>query len=247
MATARDIEHDITLELDGDISPENLASAITAFTGLINGGHKQADPNAKMKWRTKVKRGSALIGYYTTPTSSPIDPVVIDRVQRGMESLEATTERPEGFTDAMMQNLKTLCSIAHEGKGKHTIVRAWFKKKPSTFSPKIKRNIESGAWQESAEYGSVEGRLEALDAHNRSSFAIYEPLRSRKIICTVKDNALFDEAYKLFKRRVMAEGLVKYNSKGLAYEICVERFFTLPEKNEIPDYRLTRGILKAYV
>lgn len=245
MAKKDDIESDITLELDGHVSPSQMAKALNALSALLNSGHKKLDPDKAMQWTIQVKKGSNLVGFY--PATTPANPAVINNIQIGLRQLEQGIEKPDGFSDAMLHNLHTLCDVQKTKKQRNTIVRLWLNKEASNITKKMKNNLEIVLAGEFEEFGSIEGRLQTLNAHDSYEFAIYEPLHNKKIVCHVTNEQIFSEAYKLFERRVEAEGLIKYDVNGIPYEIEVERFNLLPSPPNILNYKSTRGILKAYV
>ncbi len=97
------------------------------------------------------------------------------------------------------------------------------------------------------EYGSIEGVLESMDSHVGYQFAIYEPLHNKKIICTKGNDDIPSQAHSLWEKRVEAEGMIKYSSEGIPCEIEVDKLSALIPISGIPNYELTRGILKDYV
>jgi hypothetical protein len=249
MATEKDIESSITLELDGEITPSQITKAITAFAALMNGAHDEMDSENKVKWQVQVKQGSQLIGLLPQRESAPPNPVAINNIYRGLQLFQTTTGVPEGFNERMIQNLQNLCEVAKFGskKGSNT-VKIWLDNKEMKFTQEMQRNIEIALGGVFSEYGSVEGRLLMLDRHTDvNQFAIYEPLHSKKIVCTAGEGTVFNEAYKFFEKRVEVEGMIKYSAEGIPYEIRVDNIYPLLSKEEAPDYKLTRGILKEYV
>lgn len=244
MATKNDIESDVTLEIDGDLpSPNQLATAITAFSALLNNAHKEIEDGKTIQWGVQVKKGSNLIGYVP---SSPFNPAVVDAVANGIREFERGCERPAGFTDAMMYNLLDLCEVAKTSKKKNTTINVWFNKERLSLGENVKTNLSLALRGAFTEYGSVEGRLETLDSHGGYQFAVCEPLRDKKIICNVASDDISVQAYGLWEQRVEVEGMIKYSADGLPYEIRVEKLYALIPPNGIPDYKLTRGILKHY-
>ena len=163
-----------------------------------------------------------------------------------MSQLERGIDKPEGFNESMMHNVRTLCDISKNTKKKKTSVRLWFNKEVRDITTTIKSNVGIALAGEFEEYGAIEGRLQTLDAHDKYQFAIYEPLRLKKIICAVDNDEIFTEAYTLFKQRVEAEGMIKYSATGIPYEILVERFNHIPDAVDRQSYKGTRGILKEY-
>lgn len=244
MAKKSDIESDITLELDGTVTPGQLIEAISAFSGLLNGGQKNIDASVNPQWTIQVKKGSNLIGYYSHTAS----PALISNLENGLRKLEAGAEMPTGFDEMMLRNICRLQAIEKNTKARKTNVKIWLDREPTPLHPRMKDHIDKvlkGAFEE---YGAVEGVLKILDSHNDHQFAIVEPLYFKKILCfPAADGSVFAEAYKLFGQKVEAEGMVKYTSHGIPYEILVDKIYQLPVVKDANAYVLTQGILKPYV
>lgn len=245
MATKDDIEHDLTLELDGHVSPSQLAKALTAFSALLTSGHKKIEPDKAIQWGVQVKKGSNLVGVY--PQQGAFNPALIDNLRYGIKQLDEGVERPTGFDEGMLHNLKTLCEVSSDTKRRKTSVGLWLGKEKTNITMTVKSHVNIVLEGEFEEYGAIEGKLETLDAHDKYQFAIYEPLHLKKIVCTVDNDEVFTRAYELFEQRVEAEGYIKYTATGIPYEITVDRFNPIPEIMEKHSYKSTRGILKEYV
>jgi|GEM_PF-3402928 len=245
MAKKEDIDTDITLEIDGDLlTPNQLAGAITAFAALLNNAHKELGAEKPVQWGVQVKEGSSLIGY--VPRTLP-NPQAIEIIVNGIKQFESGWNRPAGFSEAMLFNLQTLCESTRTGKKYNTAIKVWVHKEPVNLSSNIKENINKALQGAFVEYGAIEGLLQTLDSHKGYQFVIYEPLYNKKIICNIGNDDVPGQAYHLWEKRVEAEGLIKYSVEGLPYEIKVDRLSALIPVSGIPDYKLTKGILKHYV
>ena len=244
MAKESDIESNITLEIDGPVSPGQLAKALNSFSALLNAAHKKTDDESAPQWTVQVKKGSNLLGYYSRGN---VNPVALSTIENGLKQLEAGIDMPTGFNDSMIHNLRTLCDIAKDTKSSKTNVKIWLNKKPNDITMKVKSNIAIALAGEFEEYGAIEGTLEILDSHNEYQFAIYEPLYLKRITCSANDDNVLTDAYKMYEQRVEAEGMIKYTAHGIPYEIFVDKINPLSLVKDEQEYKLTRGILKAYV
>jgi hypothetical protein len=62
MAKAIDIPTDLTLDIGGDISPDDFVAAVRNFFGYIKEiTEAQEGDGSKIEWAVKVKEGSSLI------------------------------------------------------------------------------------------------------------------------------------------------------------------------------------------
>ena len=245
MANKKDIETDITLEIDGDLpSPNQLAMVITSFSALINNAQKELEDGKTISWGVQVKKGSNLIGYVP---NIPVNPQVVVMVANGIRQFESGCTRPVGFSEAMLFNLQNLCEVTKSSKKQSIKVNVWLNKESIALSGNVKTNINKALAGTFIEYGSIEGLLQTIDSHAGYQFAIYEPLYNKKITCTIGNGEVPKQAYTLWEQRVEAEGMIKYSSEGLPCEMQVDRLSALISSVGIPDYKLTRGILKDYV
>ena len=245
MATERDIESDITLEIDGDlVSPTQLAKALTAFSALLNSAHRKCDESASVKWGIQVSKGSNLLAFIP---KNQINPAAIAIVEEGLRSLDKEARCPSGYDESMLYNLQTLSEIVKNTKTQRTTLKAWLYKKPIPIGAAIKGNVDIVLEGAFSEYGAVEGKLLVLDSEDAPEFVIIEPLHAKRITCTAVDRAVFDSAYNLYEQRVEAEGMIKYTGNGVPYAIRVDKIHSILPTPGVPDYKLTRGILKQYV
>ena len=242
MAQKRDIKSDIALELEGDVSPGQLADALRAFSALLTTGHKQLDPDRAMQWSIQVKQGSNLVEFHP---KTAMNPALIPKIQKAFRAFEKGTMSPAGFNKTMLANMKKLCDISKDTKDKKTNICLWFDRKPSRFTKATKETVKD-ITQPYKSNGTIEGKLETLDMHDGNKFAIYDILHSRKILGIAKNDEIFSRAQELFGKTVEANGQITYKN-GRARQIVVRRLIERPRPPADFDYRSTYGILKKYV
>lgn len=91
--------------------------------------------------------------------------------------------------------------------------------------------------------GSIKGRLEKLNVHNRNEFTLVPPVGEPAIACSFKE-ALFDKVKLAIKRNVLVHGILFYG-EGKAYpeRIQVDDLEILPPDAELPTLGSLRGIM----
>lgn len=246
MATKADIETDLTLEITGNaVTPDKFVRGVRAFFALINELAKSAAGDGQPpQWIVQVKRGSNLIGVVPQPG---YDPVIVQRVLAtmpdGIRSLEASDEKPRGFTEAAMRSARDLAKIVGEDDEDDTNVRVWIKRDPVPMTAKTVAHVASIFQGETEDYGSVEGRLQVISERGGLHVLIAEPLYNRTIRCRVNEE-LMKEALNLFGQRVEAYGMIKYRRDGVPTSITVEEFVPFPDASQIPPFEKVRGILR---
>jgi hypothetical protein len=245
MATKKDIDHNITLEIDGELpSPRQLAGALTAFSALINAANKQHG-GQELRFGVQVKAGSNLLGFVTKVA---IESAAIYCVEYGLKAFEQSGEKPDGFNDSMLHNLEQINSIRKDRSKECRTVRIWLNKNPTTLTNEIEENINQALGGISKEYGTIEGVLKLLDdTKNSEEFGIVEPIHLKNIKCIPANDDVCIQASHLYKKRVSADGVIKYNAKGVPLEIEVNSIAILNEDITAFDFMQTRGIFKNYV
>ena len=94
------------------------------------------------------------------------------------------------------------------------------------------------------EEGSIEGRLERLDAHNHLQLVVYDVLDDRAIKCEV-DDELLNQAQEHWRKRVEVIGRVRYRKDGHAVSIKAKEIIGFPGPDDIPSLDEVRRMLST--
>lgn len=94
------------------------------------------------------------------------------------------------------------------------------------------------------DFGSVEGRLEAIQDSAGLQLRVRDNLFNALVKCILPDS-LLREAFASFRRRVEVAGVVHYRANGTPISVNVERLITLPDDDDLPTHSDVRGILAA--
>ena len=93
------------------------------------------------------------------------------------------------------------------------------------------------------DYGSIEGRLEAIwDADDVLKIRVRDIPYPKAINCTIPGN-LHEQAFRNFRRRVELEGLIRYRACGTPASIEVDQINFLPDDGDLPRASDVRGIM----
>lgn len=244
---AKKIDTDLTLELDEDeITVAEFTSAFDHFVGLVREVSKALDSNAPREWLIKVYPGSIGVGLYPKPgQSSGSLHAVRAAVLDGVDAL-ANGRRPAKFTDKAINHAKSISKVFEKRHRPTSSIRLWsgnnksipVKKQVATEAAKLLDPVFE-------DYGSVEGRLEVVTAHEKLECTIFDSLGERAIKCDLAEG-LIPEAIKAFRKRVEVFGRVHYRQDGLAVRVIAERIIKFPDTSEIPSVREMRGILRGH-
>lgn len=243
MATKSDIETELTLEVEGDLTIAKFIKASSAFLNYVDEVTKaSAGDEPRPEWIVQAKKGSNLIGVSPQPGFNPaVIEATYARVRRGIEQIDNITEIEGDITEPALRDLKRLAEVVNED----TEVRLWIKKEPVRLSQKIAATIGEYYGAGYKDYGSVEGKLQVVSERGSYRAEITDPLTNAAIKCFL-ENDLLQTALGLFGQRVEAYGKVRYRADGFLLSIEVEELMAITPPENIPSFKDVKGILKAY-
>lgn len=91
-------------------------------------------------------------------------------------------------------------------------------------------DLVTPAWQAS---GSISGKLQTIGRRPRPYANVYEDVRGRAIRCEF-DEHMQDQVLAAFNQRVIAQGLLSYNSQNQVTRLRLTELEVLPEDDELP-------------
>jgi hypothetical protein len=241
-------QNSLTLALEGDAIPlEKFKLAVTSFLDLIESVSREATGTGqKIKWDVSVKAGSAIVQATPKRAIETRDAVsnVFTAIPEGINSLgRGVAEVPRLFNDAAMRAVRRLAAV-HELDGNGlTSVRIVGIQTDGLVTHKVATTVNELVGTSYESYGSIEGKLEALWAHEGFKFSVFDQLFARRVDCYVTDD-LVDSAIGNFRQRVRASGTVQYNKAGLPLNIQVKDIQPLPPNHKLPRPSEMRGIFK---
>ena len=243
---AQKIDTEITLELDeAEITVGEFTSAFDHFIGLVREVSKSVDGDAPRDWLVKVYPGSVGVGIYPKPgqTSAALHAVrtvILD----GMNAL-ADGRRPDKFTDKAISHASSISKVFEKHRRPVSGVRLWSGNQRSV---NVKKEIAAEAAKildaVFEDYGSVEGTLQVVTAHDKLECTIYDTLGNRAIKCDLAEERI-PEAINAFRSRVEVFGRVHYRKDGLAVRVIADKIIKFPSPQEIPTVQEMLGILRV--
>ncbi|MXO72254.1 hypothetical protein [Alteraurantiacibacter buctensis] len=242
MATEKDIEAPLTLELNGeDLTPELFVRGVRSFFAVLNQLTDQIDDT--VGWRVQVKQGSNLIGVYPNGgANSASVGSIYSSIEAGLSSLERDAEEPENFPPRALEGVRDLAKISL-GADADIGVRVWVEKRPHGLSAHSIANIDDILKSGFEEHGAVVGRIETISEHGNAKFIIFQPLDGNAVHCIVPPERLPD-ALKAFGHRAEVYGLVRYGKDDKPKRIKVEDITIFPPDDELPSAYDVVGLLR---
>jgi hypothetical protein len=246
MATPEQIPTDLTLDLGDDLAPEEFVAAARNFFGYITEiTEAQRGDGADIAWTVKVKEGSSLIGLEPNATAPASRLAMIyKKAKFGLETLETGDVKGAGLSDKAIGCLKSLSDLTDrytDGQG----INLWVRREPVRIGSGIARRVREDLESDYYDYGTVEGRLEAIqDANGALKIRVKDFLFPRAISCVVPEK-MIDQVFASFRRRVEIEGRIHYRRDGTPISIEAQAIDILPEDSDLPTAADVRGIMAS--
>ncbi|MGH7057384.1 MAG: hypothetical protein ACREFZ_05790 [Acetobacteraceae bacterium] len=219
-----------------------------AFFGYVEEIGRLASPDGgRPGWIVRVRDGSSLIGVDPAPTT-PIEIVqsVYARAEKGIASLATGDLEGADLPYAALKHLRSLSETARPDKQADASMRLWVKCRPITLSPEIAETIREDWRSDYKDYGTVEGRLEAIQDHGGLELRVRDPALRLAVACHVPEEML-EVAFRNFRKRVEVSGLVHFRRNGFPVSIDVSGIDPLPDDGELPSIEEVRGVMRLPV
>lgn len=246
MAQATDIPTDLTLDIGGEISPDDFLSVVRNFFGYIKEiTDSQAGDGSKIDWSVRVKEGSSLIGLEPS-AHAPISrlAMIYNKANYGFAALSRGDVKGAGLSEKGINHLKALSEIAGRTENAPAM-RVWVKKTATPIGSGMAKAIKESWDSDYYDFGTIEGRLEAIqDANGALKIRIQDYLYPKPISCIVPEK-MIETVFASFRKRVEIAGRIHYRRDGTAISIDATEIDILPEDDQLPDASEVRGILAA--
>ena len=146
----------------------------------------------------------------------PMDAIVdgISKIDRGVD------EPPQYFTEDVLERLLRMRRHfrGHDGANHISVSANGHEtvKVTREIAEKVNKILHAGYWS----LGSLEGRLEAFNFHNRPTFTIWDRVSRAPVRCSTPNNQEWREQVKsLLEKRVLVRGRIRYFSNGIPRSI----------------------------
>lgn len=244
MATPDQIPSDLTLEIETNLSPDGFLAASRNFFGYIEEIAASVAASEKLEWNVKVREGSNLLALEPSGAAAHLNiDRVLEKAKHATDRLLAGDIDGAGVSEKALGYIKGLSQLADRGK-RSTFIRLWVHRKPLDIRGSIATAIQEHWRSDYHDFGSVEGRLEAIQDSAGLQLRVRDNLFNALVKCILPDS-LLREAFASFRRRVEVAGVVHYRANGTPISVNVERLITLPDDDDLPTHSDVRGILAA--
>jgi hypothetical protein len=246
MATPDQIPSDLTLEIGGSLNPERFLAITRAFFGYVEEVSKSVAPSGAMPdWIVRVREGSSLIGVDPgQKANTSTVKSIYAKIEQGVNFLAIGQYDEARFSDAAIKHLKVLAETGDVNRKRPTPMRLWIERKPIMIGAEIAQAIREDWRSDYSDFGTVEGRLEAIQDRSGLQLRIRDTLLNITVQCYV-DEDLLPIAFGSFRKRVEVSGVIHYRRNGSPISIDAENIELLPDDATLPSIDDVRGILSG--
>ena len=207
---------DLELEVGVGVPVElrHLVRASSIFAGLINEvAEARAERPGPIRWLVEVKEGSVRLPLRAELAHDDVEPSLVQEIPaviaEGIAQLEREPVRPQYFSDKALEQVKSLANLATADFP--LAVRNGHERAAITKQAYV--NAEKVLGRPRRSFGSIEGRLDALDIHAGQEFAIW-PLGGKKVKCSFGEYVELEDVLAAVGKRVAARGEIQTKPNG---------------------------------
>lgn len=239
------MSNQIEIHLDAKkLTPERFIEAVKSFFDIVEGVTGNITGSKKtVEWIVEVDKGSAVVRTRAANPSRQAEDTV-DAVCRGMRSLRTGVRTiPHGFTSEEVRSTKNLAGLLGAGRIDSIAIRNGNEPEPLCLEMvTVADAILSG--EKFTAFGSIEGKIDSMSDKDAFVCSILSPAYGREITCYFQKPEVIEETIKAFRKRVMANGLIRYAKEGYPTSIVVDKIRQFPEESELPTIEEIQAIFK---
>lgn len=236
------------LDIDTGRPFEKVIAAESAFHDLIKAVSKEVSSQGgnSVRWQFVDASTNGVVRFRVTPlqigkdAALSVTRTIVDAVASGVAELEEAPERPEYFTDQALDQAARLAAL-RQYVGSLGVRNG---KVGSAITDNFRQHVDSLLGIQYYEEGSIEGRMEAVNVHDRSRFSVYDVLTGKAVRCSFGDRIALDQIAGALKKRVVVFGRIAYRANGLPLSVTAEELGVFPPDEELPRAADVRGILR---
>jgi len=237
----------VTLTVDApDLYAGDMLTAVGALLHIAELLSEGTENAAEMDWvvDTISKASPFAVALAPKPRNrmaAEAAPDITRRIVRGLSLLQETGERPSDFSDPAliaareMSRLTRRRSVAMQlaAPGEH-----------ATITRDVGHAVDRILAPSYHAYGSVEGRLDAINVHRDRYFFVYDALTGDSIRCSFTRSLRLEQVAQAITERVLVEGEISYRRDGSIASVRAEALRIFPGEADLPTAREVLGILK---
>lgn len=236
------MSNQIEIKIEGKLTPKRFIEAVQSFFSLVEGVAKNVT-GSPVDWLVEVEKGSTVVRALVAKPSRESDKA-LEAVCRGVRSLRSGTRTlPFGFTKREVLASKNLAALV-DGDDVHSI-SIKNGSAPEDMPQAIVDTADAILFGEAyTAFGSIEGKIDSLSDKQTFICSITDTVYHREITCYFQKDEVAEEAYRGFRKRVLAGGLIRYAKEGHPTSIVVDTIRIFPEESELPTIEEVQALFK---
>jgi hypothetical protein len=169
---------------------------------------------------------------------------VYSRVEKDIKRFRRGDIIESDLDDPATKCLRSLAEFTERrGTEKDVPLNLWVRKVAIPIAPEIAIAIREDTRAAYRDYGTIEGKLEAIqETFGTLQFQIRDSLTRQRVRCYFPEELLPDVMSK-FRQRVEVAGAIHYRGNGIPISIEAETIEALPDDRDLPTAKEVRGIL----
>lgn len=231
------MSNQIEIKIDGKrLTPERFVEAVQSFFSLVQGVAKNVTVKP-IDWIVEIDKGSYIVRMRGDGAEQSIRTVC-----RGVRSLRSGVKIiPPGFTQSEVRASKRLAGLIDGTDVKSVSI---IDGESAEDVPKAVVDIADAilAGEACTAFGSIEGKIVSISDKHGFVCSITDPIHRREIVCYFQNDVVAEEAYRGFRKRALAGGLIRYAKDGHPTSIAVDTIRIFPEESELPTVEEVQAI-----
>ncbi len=227
----------LTFALEGDVTLNNFAGALSEFNALLNNLSKEVGNNAAIDWMVEeLYSGSAIATFHGFFEDMKVVETVVDAYEVVGDALANGSEMP--FSDAVRRNAWNITNILN---GQITSVRFETPARDFVISGKTLAGAKSTPMKYSL--GTVKGMIQTVSMRKKLSFTIWDALFDKSVNCYLKEGDEERMRSVWGKRAVVSGKIGRQAETGRPIVIREVKDIRVLEEPEPGSYKRARGVL----
>ncbi|MGC1378166.1 MAG: hypothetical protein WA821_18190 [Anaerolineales bacterium] len=227
----------LTFVLEGEVTLNAFASALSDFNALLNGLSREAGGNAAIEWRVdELYAGSAVATFQGVYEDQNMIEKVVDAYETVGEALANGQEIP--FSEAVRRSARNITNLLN---GKITSLR--FETPAREFIVSGKARIGEKAPPMKYSLGTVKGTVQTLSMRRKLSFTIWDALFDKPVNCYLKEGEEERMRNAWGKRAVVSGRIGRQSESGRPIVIREVKDIRILEDADTGSYKRARGVL----
>ena len=235
----RKANNSLSLTIEGNrITASKFTKCVNTFFELVNDVAQSVSGKRKaVDLIVSVKPGSIVL--CVKPESTNGDVAVVDQtistLRSGIDAISKRNRPPREFSENAQRKLYELGNIANIKQEEIDHVKLKINRATRDLSPSSVAYVDDLLGTAFKAYGTVDGKLDALDFHGKLTFYVYEDISGNKVKCTFSED-IFNDVIASIRKRVSAYGLIKYKKNGALNSVDIEKLTIFPDSDKLPKF-----------